>query len=78
MVCLFWWILAVMLSFGGMPQDIKIDPRGEVRYVADMMANGLHLVDPVRFVAIGFLPTGKGTHGLYPTRDATAMYGILR
>ncbi len=66
--------VAGYLTVGGMPQDIKLDPRGEVLYVADMMANGLHLVDPVRFVTIGFLPTGKGTHGLYPTRDATAMY----
>ncbi len=62
------------LTVGGMPQDIKIDPRGEVLYVADMMTNGLHLVDPVRFTTIGFLPTGRGAHGLYPSRDATVMY----
>ncbi len=62
------------LTVGGMPQDIKLDPRGEVLYVADMMSNGLHLVDPIRFQKIGFLPTGQGAHGLYPSRDATVMY----
>nr|WP_241255964.1 YncE family protein [Candidatus Protofrankia californiensis] len=62
------------LTVEGMPQDIKLDPRGEVLYIADMMANGLHLVDPVRFQKIGFLATGKGAHGLYPNREATAMY----
>ncbi len=62
------------LTVGGMPQDIKIDPRGEVLYVADMMASGLYLVDPIRFTKIGFLPTGAGAHGLYPSRDATTMY----
>ncbi|WP_250284201.1 MULTISPECIES: YncE family protein [unclassified Frankia] len=66
------------LVVGGMPQDIKLDPRGELLYVADMMADGLHIIDPVRFQKIGFLATGKGVHGLYPSRDATVMYASNR
>nr|WP_254857761.1 YncE family protein [Protofrankia sp. BMG5.30] len=66
------------LTVGGMPQDIKLDPRGELLYIADMMADGLHIIDPVRFQKVGFLATGKGVHGLYPSRDATVMYASNR
>src|SRR4029077_9876378 len=33
------------LSKGGMPQDIRISPDGKIFYVADMMANGVFLID---------------------------------
>jgi YVTN family beta-propeller protein len=62
------------LEPGGMPQDVKTSPDGRVMYVADMMADGVYLIDPERFVRIGFLPTGRGTHGLYPSRDARYLY----
>ncbi|MGA9565457.1 MAG: hypothetical protein WBS19_08035 [Candidatus Korobacteraceae bacterium] len=62
------------LSKGGMPQDIRIAPDGKVFYVADMMADGVFLVDGASFKEIGFIPTGVGTHGLYPSRDATKLY----
>ena len=48
-----------------MPQEVKTSPDGKVFYVADMMANGVYLIDPDSFTRIGFLPTGKGKHGLY-------------
>ena len=62
------------LSKGGMPQDIRIAPDGKVFYVADMMADGVFLVDGDRFAEVGFIPTGLGSHGLYPSRDATRLY----
>ena len=62
------------LSKGGMPQDIRISPDGKVFFVADMMADGVFLVDGDNFKEIGFIPTGAGTHGLYPSRDATKLY----
>ena len=58
----------------GMPQDIRIAPDGKVFYVADMMADGVYVVDGDRFEKIGFIPTGVGTHGLYPSRDGTKLY----
>ena len=58
----------------GMPQDIRISPDGKVFYVADMMADGVHLIDGDAFTKIGFVPTGVGTHGLYPSRDGTRLY----
>jgi YVTN family beta-propeller protein len=62
------------MSKGGMPQDIRIAPDGKLFYIADMMADGVFLVDGDAFAEVGFIPTGKGAHGLYPSRDATKLY----
>ena len=62
----------------GMPQDVKLSPDGKVFYVADMHANGLWKIDGRRFKVIGFLPTGAGVHGLYPSRDAKYLYATNR
>jgi DNA-binding beta-propeller fold protein YncE len=56
------------------PQDVKLSPDGRVVYTADQDAGGLWEIDPVTFRVIGFLHTGAGAHGLYPSRDATDMY----
>jgi YVTN family beta-propeller protein len=61
-----------------MPQDVKLSPDGRVFYIADMMANGVHLIDGERLAKIGFLPTGKGTHGLYVSRDSKFLYASNR
>ena len=58
----------------GMPQDIRVSPDGKVFYVADMMADGVYLIDGDSFTKIGFIATGPGTHGLYPRRDGTRLY----
>jgi DNA-binding beta-propeller fold protein YncE len=62
------------LPRGGMPQDIRASPDGQTYFVADMMAGGVHLIDGARFAVIGFLKTGIGTHGLYPSRDGKKLY----
>src|SRR6266704_3655786 len=62
------------LDSAGMPQDIRSSPDGRVFYVADMKANGVFLVDPEGFRRLGFIATGKGTHGIYPSRDGRFMY----
>ena len=59
---------------GSMPQDVKTSPDGKVFYVADMLENGVHLIDGDKFVSIGFIPTGRGAHGLYPSRDSKLLY----
>jgi YVTN family beta-propeller protein len=59
---------------GSSPQDIKLDPEGKVFYVADMKLGGVHHIDAATFTSIGFTPTGKDTHGLYPSRDAKQLY----
>jgi YVTN family beta-propeller protein len=58
----------------GMPQDIRISPDGKVFYVADMMADGVYVIDGDRLTKAGFIKTGIGTHGLYPSRDGTKLY----
>jgi YVTN family beta-propeller protein len=62
------------LSKRGMPQDIRISPDGTTFYVADMHADGVYLVDGDSFRQTDFIPTGVGTHGLYPSRDGTKLY----
>jgi YVTN family beta-propeller protein len=62
------------LSKGGMPQDIRVSPDGKLFYVADMLANGVFVVNGDTFTEIGFIATGVGTHGLYPSRDGKKLY----
>lgn len=57
-----------------MPQDVRLSPDGKVFYVADMMRDGLFLIDGDRFRVLGFIHTGKGTHGLVVSRDGTRLY----
>ena len=58
----------------GMPQDVRASPDGKTFFIADMMADGVHVVDLESFKQIGFLPTGVGAHGLYPSRDGKNLY----
>jgi YVTN family beta-propeller protein len=58
----------------GMPQDVKLSPDGSVFYVADMVANGVYLIDGQARRVIGFRATGRGAHGLYVDRSSTRMF----
>ena len=62
------------LSRGGMPQDVRVSPDGSTFFVADMKAGGVFLIDGDKFKETGFIETGTGTHGLYPSRDGTKLY----
>jgi YVTN family beta-propeller protein len=62
------------LSKGGMPQDIRVSPDGKTFFVADMKAGGVFVIDGDGFNETGFIQTGVGTHGLYPSRDGTRLY----
>ncbi|GAA3078477.1 hypothetical protein GCM10010530_01320 [Kribbella aluminosa] len=54
-----------------MPQDVKLSPNGRYYYVADMMSDGIWVLSARPPVAIrAFIPTGKGAHGLYVTRNS--------
>ena len=65
---------SLLLRTGGMPQDVKLAPDGRVFYVADMMADGVWLVDGDRLKTVGYIRTGKGAHGLYTSRDSKYLY----
>jgi YVTN family beta-propeller protein len=62
----------------GMPQDIRSSPDGKRFYIADMHADGVHVVDADAFKQVGFIPTGLGAHGLYPSRDGKSLYVVNR
>jgi len=64
----------ICTTWKGMPQDIRASPDGKLFYVADMTADGVHVVDGETFRQVGFIETGKGTHGLYPSRDGKYLY----
>ncbi|MCU1455617.1 MAG: hypothetical protein JWN46_3763 [Acidimicrobiales bacterium] len=69
--------LAGVLPLGpstSMPQDVRISPDGKRFYVADMMVGGVWIVDGDAFKVIGFVVTGVGAHGLYPSRDGRSLY----
>jgi YVTN family beta-propeller protein len=63
---------------GAIPQDVKLSPDGKLFYVADMGRGGVWKVSGAPFRVIGFIRTGAGTHGLYPSRDARVLYATNR
>jgi YVTN family beta-propeller protein len=64
----------ICTSTKGMPQDIRISPDGKRFYIADMDADGVHVVDGESLTEVGFIQTGLGGHGLYPSRDGKRLY----
>ena len=56
------------------PQDVKLAPDGRTLYVADQINGGVWEINPASFRVLGFLRTGAGAHGLYPSRNADFMY----
>ena len=59
---------------GSMPQDVRVMSDGLTFLVADNNLGGVHVVDGERFEVIGFIATGAGAHGIYPSRNSLAMY----
>lgn len=57
-----------------MPQDARLAPDGKTFLVADMIRNGVWLIDAATQAQRGFVPTGKGAHGIYPSRDGKSIY----
>lgn len=64
----------ITLSPLAMPQDVKLSPDGRTFYVADMNSNGVWMVSAQSMRKIGFIHTGAGAHGLYPSRDSKTLY----
>jgi YVTN family beta-propeller protein len=64
----------VPLKPGASPQDIKLSPDGRVFYVADLDYGGLWEISARTFTLIGFVKTGAGAHGLYPSRNDRFLY----
>ena len=67
-------VMAELMNLPSMPQDIRSAADGSKFYVADMKEDGVFVVDPQKFERIGFIETGKGAHGIYPSRDGKYLY----
>jgi DNA-binding beta-propeller fold protein YncE len=57
-----------------MPQDIRLAPDGHAFFIADMLADGVFVVDADSLHRLAFIKTGTGTHGIYPSRDGKRFY----
>lgn len=66
-------VRTLSLPGGSAPQDVKLSPDGRVFYVADLRG-GVWEFDARTFRRLGFIRTGPGAHGLYPSRDARFLY----
>ena len=62
------------LNVGGKPVDLKLSPDGSVVFNANETENGVSVIDWATMAELAFIPTGAGTHGLYPSRDGTVLY----
>ena len=62
------------LTPGHMPQDIRVAPDGRTFFVADLLGDGVMVIDGDSFGQVDFIKTGVGAHGLYPSRDGTKLY----
>jgi YVTN family beta-propeller protein len=67
-------VKSVPLKPGASPQDVKLSPAGGVFYVADLDYGGVWEISSHTFNLIGFIKTGAGAHGLYPSRDDHFLY----
>ena len=66
--------MTAIMNSPSMPQDIRSSADGSKFYVADMKEDGVFVVDPIKFERIGFIHTGVGTHGIFPSRDGKRLY----
>jgi len=67
-------LATIQLDKPAMPQDVRLSPDAKVFYIADMAANGVHVIDGDNFSVLGFLKTGTGAHGILISRDSKLMY----
>jgi YVTN family beta-propeller protein len=57
-----------------MPQDVRLTPDGRYFLAADMLRNGVWVIDASTLKVDRFIRTGMGAHGIYPSRDATRLF----
>lgn len=58
----------------GRPQDVRLGPDGTRFYIAALGRGGLTVLSAETLEEINFIPTGAGTHSVYPSRDASLLY----
>ncbi len=63
-----------VLQLGAMPQDVRLVPDGRRFLVADLLRDGVHVVDGEPLRVVGFVRTGIGAHGVYPDSQGRRVY----
>ena len=64
----------LMPGASSMPQDVRLTPDGTRFIAADMLRNGIWVIDAKTLKIQRFIHLGTGTHGIYPSRDAKRLY----
>jgi YVTN family beta-propeller protein len=57
-----------------MPQDVRLTPDGTRFVVADMLRNGIWVINASTRKVERFLRTGLGAHGIYPDREGRRLF----
>jgi DNA-binding beta-propeller fold protein YncE len=57
-----------------MPQDVRLTPDGTRFLVADMLRNGVWVINAKSRRIERFIHTGLGAHGIYPDREGRRMF----
>ena len=57
-----------------MPQDVRLTPDGTRFLVADMLRNGIWVINARTQRIERFIHTGLGAHGIYPDREGRRMF----
>ena len=57
-----------------MPQDVRLTPEGTRFLVADMLRNGIWVINASTQKVERFILTGKGAHGIYPDREGRRVF----
>lgn len=57
-----------------MPQDVRLTPDGKYFLACDMLRNGVWVFDAKTYAFVKFIRSGKGTHSVYPSRDARRLF----
>lgn len=65
---------SLALRPGSEPQDVRLSADGRTFLVADKARGGVYRIDARRPRVLGFVGTGAGAHGLYPSRDGRRVY----
>jgi YVTN family beta-propeller protein len=62
-------------AVGGLPIDVKLSPDGRLFYVANQgPTSGVTIISAGTLRIVGFIPTGRGAHGLAISRNTRDLY----
>ena len=64
----------IQAGASAMPQDVRLTPDGTRFLVADMLRNGIWVINASTRKVERFIHTGMGAHGIYPDREGRRIF----